>query len=134
MRRSATGTRASQHCVCRSPARERWNAVAAVHRAVAGVLPLALPLALALASALALPPALAGGMVGPAFKSADPPVAEQWLEAGDPSVRTDRQDYEQWWNAFADPTLSNLIDLAYRQNLTLMAAGTRVLEARATLG
>jgi len=77
---------------------------------------------------------LSACMVGPDFKSADAPVAEQWLEAGDPSVRTDRQDYEQWWTAFNDPTLSNLIDVAYRQNLTLMAAGTRVLEARAALG
>jgi len=81
-----------------------------------------------------MPLALAACMVGPDFKSADAPVAEQWLEAGDPSVRTDRQDYEQWWTAFNDPTLSNLIDVAYRQNLTLMAAGTRVLEARAALG
>ncbi|MBV8189457.1 MAG: efflux transporter outer membrane subunit [Alphaproteobacteria bacterium] len=73
-------------------------------------------------------------MVGPNFTPADPPVAEQWLEAGNPSVKTDRQDYEQWWNAFNDPTLNNLIDRAYKQNLSLMAAGTRVLEARAALG
>src|SRR5215813_5439887 len=88
---------------------------------------------------LVLPPlvlslALAGCMVGPDFKSADAPIAQQWLEAGDPAVRTDHQDYEQWWTAFNDATLSNLVDLAYRQNLTLMAAGTRVLEARAALG
>ena len=35
---------------------------------------------------------------------------------------------------FNDATLNRLVDLAFRQNLTLMAAGTRVLEARATLG
>src|SRR6202042_988771 len=33
-----------------------------------------------------------------------------------------------------DRTLDRLIHLAYEQNLTLMAAGTRVLEARAMLG
>lgn len=82
----------------------------------------------------ALPLALAACMVGPDFTSADAPVAEQWLEAGNPHVKTDRQDYEQWWNAFNDPTLNNLVDRAYRQNLSLMAAGTRVLEARAALG
>src|SRR5262249_20690834 len=70
---------------------------------------------------VAAPLMLAACMVGPDFTSADAPVAEQWLEAGNPSVKTDRQDYEQWWNAFNDPTLNNLIDRAYRQNLTLMA-------------
>lgn len=78
--------------------------------------------------------ATAGCMVGPDFSSPDAPVAEQWLEAGDPAVRTDRQDYAAWWSAFGDATLSNLVDRAYRQNLTLMAAGVRVLEARAALG
>ena len=34
----------------------------------------------------------------------------------------------------SDPTLDRLIDIAYHQNLTLLAAGTRVLEARAVLG
>ena len=113
-----TGTSRSEFCAGQDPEHEAWNAVAIFHRVLGGVLPLA----------------LAACMVGPDFKPADAPVAEQWLEAGDPSVRTDHQDYEQWWNAFSDPTLSNLIDVAYRQNLTLMAAGTRVLEARAALG
>jgi NodT family efflux transporter outer membrane factor (OMF) lipoprotein len=106
--------------------REAWNAVAAVPRRLAATVPLALS-----ASLCGL---LAACMVGPDFKSADPPLAQQWLEAGDPSVRTDHQDYEQWWHAFNDPTLNNLVDVAYRQNLTLLAAGTRVLEARAALG
>ena len=79
---------------------------------------------------VALPLALAACMVGPDFTSADAPVAEQWLEAGNPAVRTDRQDYEQWWNAFNDPTLNSLVDRAYKQNLSLMAAGTRVRRAR----
>ena len=85
-----------------------------------------------LALAVVLP--FASCKVGPDFAAPTAPVAGNWLESGDASVRTDRQDYEQWWTAFNDPTLNHLIDLAYRQNLTLMAAGTRVLEARATLG
>ena len=121
MRRSATGTRPSEHRVCRGAAPQAWNAVVAVRRVLAVALP------------FALSASLAACMVGPDFKSADPPVAQQWLEAGDPAVRTDRQDYEQWWQAFYDPTLNNLVDVAYRQNLTLLAAGTRVLEARAAL-
>lgn len=85
---------------------------------------------------LCLLPSLASAacMVGPNFTSPDAPVAEQWLESGNPAVRTDRTDYTSWWSAFGDPTLSSLVDRAYRQNLSLMAAGARVLEARAALG
>jgi outer membrane protein TolC len=83
---------------------------------------------------LLLPFAVAACMVGPDFSTPDAPVAEQWLESGDPAVRTDHQDYTAWWSAFGDPTLSNLVDHAYGQNLGLMAAGARVLEARAALG
>jgi len=35
---------------------------------------------------------------------------------------------------FHDPTLNRLIQIAYNQNLTLLSAGTRVLQARALLG
>jgi len=79
--------------------------------------------------------ALPGGcLVGPDFKSPSAPVAEQWLEAHDPAVRTRHQQYQNWWTVFHDPTLDGLIALAYGQNLTLVAAGTRVLQARAALG
>ncbi|HET7880948.1 MAG TPA: TolC family protein [Acetobacteraceae bacterium] len=77
---------------------------------------------------------VAGCKVGPDFAPPAAPVAGTWLEAQDASVHTDHQDDERWWTLFHDPTLDRLIDLAYRQNLTLLAAGTRVLEARATLG
>jgi NodT family efflux transporter outer membrane factor (OMF) lipoprotein len=82
--------------------------------------------------ALLLP--FAGCKVGPDFTEPKASVAAAWLESGSPSVHTDHQDYRQWWTVFNDPTLDRLIDLAYRQNLTLLAAGTRVLEARAELG
>ncbi len=39
----------------------------------------------------------------------------------------------QWWRGFNDPVLDHLIDLAYRNNLTLQIAGVRVLQARAQL-
>ncbi|HVZ08397.1 TolC family protein [Rhodopila sp.] len=77
---------------------------------------------------------LAACKVGPDFTAPNAPVAEQWMQAGDPSVKTDHQDYERWWTAFRDPTLDRLIDIAYHQNLTLLSAGTRVLQARAELG
>ena len=41
--------------------------------------------------------------------------------------------YQDWWEVFNDPELSQLIDTAYQQNLTLQIAGVRILEARARL-
>jgi NodT family efflux transporter outer membrane factor (OMF) lipoprotein len=80
--------------------------------------------------------ALAGGgcMVGPDYQSPAVLVANHYLEANQPSVDTKREQYEQWWRVFEDPVLDRLIQIAYGQNLTLVAAGTRVLQARAELG
>jgi outer membrane protein TolC len=61
-------------------------------------------------------------------------VAEKWLEAGNASVDTRSQEYRDWWKVFHDPVLDRLIEIAYNQNLTLVSAGTQVLEARAQLG
>ena len=49
-------------------------------------------------------------------------------------MRSDHQQYQNWWGVFNDPVLNQLVRLAYEQNLSLQAAGARVLEARATLG
>ena len=73
-------------------------------------------------------------MIGPDYKPASAPVAKVWMEGNKASVDTGRQEYRDWWSVFNDPALSRLIDVAYRQNLTLMTAGVRVLEARAQLG
>ena len=75
-----------------------------------------------------------GCLVGPDFSSPSAPVAEKWLEANNPSVDTRNQEYRDWWKVFRDPVLNRLIETAYNQNLTLVSAGTRVLEARAQLG
>ena len=84
--------------------------------------------------ALALPLCCGGCLVGPDFSSPSAPVAEKWLEADNPSVDTRNQEYRDWWTVFHDPVLNRLIGIAYNQNLTLVDAGTRVLEARAQLG
>jgi NodT family efflux transporter outer membrane factor (OMF) lipoprotein len=73
-------------------------------------------------------------MIGPDYKPPLAPVAKVWMEGGKASVDTGRQQYRDWWSVFDDPVLSQLIDIAYRQNLSLMTAGVRVLEARAQLG
>jgi NodT family efflux transporter outer membrane factor (OMF) lipoprotein len=72
-----------------------------------------------------------GFMVGPNF--ADPPaaVALDWIDAADPRVLDRPAQADQWWGVFNDPTLNALIETAYRQNLDLKTAATRVLEAQA---
>jgi outer membrane protein TolC len=86
------------------------------------------------ALALALIPGVAGCAVGPDFVTPPPPVAAKYLEWRDGSIGTGKEDYRDWWRAFHDPVLNRLIELAYNQNLTLLRAGTQVLEARAQLG
>src|ERR1700739_2523064 len=92
----------------------------------------ALGLRLLFVSALVL--SSGGCMVGPDFSSPSTPVADKWLEAGNASVDTHNQNYRDWWTVFHDPVLDRLIETAYDQNLTLVSAGTRVLQARAELG
>ncbi|MGA8550706.1 MAG: efflux transporter outer membrane subunit [Stellaceae bacterium] len=81
-----------------------------------------------------LPLLCAACMVGPDYRSSPVAVAANYLEAGNPSVRTRREEYRDWWTVFNDPVLDRLIGIAYNQNLTVVAAGTRVLQARAELG
>ena len=89
---------------------------------------------LAYGLACVVPLCCAGCLVGPDFSSPSAPVAEKWLESDNPSVDTRNQEYRDWWTVFHDPVLNRLIEIAYNQNLTLVSAGTRVLEARAQLG
>lgn len=73
-------------------------------------------------------------MIGPDFQKPIAPVADQWLEARNRSVITDREAYVDWWSVFNDKSLNRLIQTAFEQNLPLQTAGIRVLEARAQLG
>src|SRR5262245_50703339 len=66
-----------------------------------------------------------GCMIGPDFKRPQAPVAAAWLEADHRAVDATRQEYQDWWSVFDDPVLTELIDTAYRQNLSLEAAGVR---------
>jgi NodT family efflux transporter outer membrane factor (OMF) lipoprotein len=82
--------------------------------------------------ALVLP--LTACAVGPNFISPAAPITDKFLGANDRSLKSGRQDYRDWWKVFRDPTLDRLVQTAYDQNLTLLSAGTRVLQARAALG
>jgi len=89
-------------------------------------------------------------LVGPDFKEPTAPVAGSFTGIdGKPTSELDTAGSDQsrqatapasqeqlrdWWTVFHDATLDQLIDNAYKQNLTLLSAGTRVLEAQATLG
>jgi NodT family efflux transporter outer membrane factor (OMF) lipoprotein len=75
-----------------------------------------------------------GFKVGPNYARPPAPVAEHWIDADDKRVRSDTEDDSHWWTVFNDPVLSDLVQTAYRQNLTLREAGFRVLQARASLG
>ena len=61
-------------------------------------------------------------------------MAQHWIDAGDVRVRSEEEDDSHWWTVLGDPALNELVQTAYRQNLTLREAGYRVLEARAQLG
>ena len=77
---------------------------------------------------------VSGCMVGPDFVKPDAQVEEKWLQQQNPRIKSDTVDPGQWWAAFKDPVLNNLIEIASRQNLDLQNAGLRILEARAQLG
>jgi NodT family efflux transporter outer membrane factor (OMF) lipoprotein len=70
-----------------------------------------------------------GFKVGPNYARPPAPVADAWIQAGDPNVQN--RHLQDWWGVFNDPKLNSLIDTAYDQNLTLRVVGTRVLQARA---
>ncbi|MCK6556476.1 efflux transporter outer membrane subunit [Candidatus Binatia bacterium] len=73
-------------------------------------------------------------MVGPDYDRPAAPAAERWLETRDAAIGQERADYTAWWTVFDDPTLTALVETAYRQNPSLQAAGARVLAAEAFRG
>ncbi|MEM6462708.1 MAG: efflux transporter outer membrane subunit [Pseudomonadota bacterium] len=83
---------------------------------------------------------LTGCLVGPDFERPEAPYLGTWSKgAGLPidsstGFTTRSEAVNDWWTLFKDPTLTALVDEAYRQNLLLEAAGVRVYQARAQLG
>jgi NodT family efflux transporter outer membrane factor (OMF) lipoprotein len=85
-----------------------------------------------IAGAFLLP--IAACTIGPNFTAPVAPLAEKFRDVDNRSVKSGPLEYEHWWEGLRDPTLNRLIQIAYNQNLTLLSAGTRVLQARAVLG
>jgi NodT family efflux transporter outer membrane factor (OMF) lipoprotein len=72
-----------------------------------------------------------GFKVGPNFQEPPAAVSLSWIDAADPRVVERPAEAAAWWEVFHDPVLSFLIETAYRENLDLRTAATRVLEAQA---
>jgi len=77
---------------------------------------------------------ISGCMVGPDFVKPDAPVEGEWLQQQDSKIKSEPANLSDWWTVFDDPLLNKLIELASQQNLDLLNAGVRILEARAQLG
>jgi NodT family efflux transporter outer membrane factor (OMF) lipoprotein len=74
-----------------------------------------------------------GYKVGPNYCRPHADVADHWIDSGDKRLSSEEPDLRRWWTAFNDPVLSDLIDCASQQNLTLKEACFRILQERAAL-
>ncbi len=72
-----------------------------------------------------------GFEVGPNYCPPAASTADRWIDSADPRVKNDPPQDCSWWTVFNDPTLDGLVETAYRENLDLKAAGTRILDSRA---
>jgi len=71
--------------------------------------------------------------VGPDFVQPEAELPDAW-QTSPAGLKATEYELVNWWEAFNDPALDNLVNLAHQQNLTLELAGLRVLESRAQLG
>ena len=75
-----------------------------------------------------------GFKVGPNYSPPPAAIAEHWIDAYDPRLRSLEGNNPRWWTVFRDPALDYLVATAANENLTLKTAGCRILEARAERG
>lgn len=72
--------------------------------------------------------------LGPDYTQPDAPVGSNWLEIEDPALTNESSADPKWWHtAFLDSDLDQLIEEALEQNLTVRAAGLRVLQSQQQL-
>jgi NodT family efflux transporter outer membrane factor (OMF) lipoprotein len=83
---------------------------------------------------------LFGCAVGPDYKRPETKVPETWdgqnvVTPAQPSkTAPNPMELVDWWNAFKDPTLSSLVEMAVRSNLDVRLAEARIRQARAARG
>jgi len=71
--------------------------------------------------------------VGPEYVQPEAPLADAW-QTSPAGLKATDYELVDWWDAFNDPILDDLVNRAHQQNLSLELAGLRVLESRAQLG
>ena len=71
-----------------------------------------------------------GYKVGPNYRRPCASTSVSWIDGANPNVVMTSQENADWWRIFNDPALEELVQTAYQQNLSLRAAGLRVLQAR----
>ena len=71
--------------------------------------------------------------VGPDYRTPPAKVASQWAQELVATNSPPAASEVFWWRCLNDPVLNELVTAAQRNNLSLQAAGVRVLEARAQL-
>jgi len=71
--------------------------------------------------------------VGPEYVQPEAPLPDAW-QMSTAGLKATEYELVDWWEAFNDPVLDDLVNRAHQQNLTLELAGLRVLESRAQLG
>jgi multidrug efflux system outer membrane protein len=89
------------------------------------------------ASALMLSILIAGCMVGPDYREPDLNAPDSWNGIGASGTNAgplDETALSGWWETFGDSELTSLTNRAIAGNLTLRAAASRLLEARAQRG
>src|SRR5262249_32890814 len=69
--------------------------------------------------------------VGPNFQEPSAAAAKDWIDASNSKILKESADSGAWWGVFKDAELDSLIESAYRENLDLKTAGTRVMQAQA---
>lgn len=71
-------------------------------------------------------------VVGPQYTAAPAPALPSAWNAD--AAAADSKAIAAWWLLFNDGTLTDLIERGASQNLSLEAAGLRIVQARAALG
>lgn len=86
----------------------------------------------ALLAAISLLVMLGGCAVGPDYERPQVDLPTEWTVVGDDDIAPTPR-LTRWWERFDDPLLTELIEEAASQNLSLQVAGLRILAARAAL-
>ena len=72
-------------------------------------------------------------VVGPKYVKPEVFVNEEWTANSDPRMVSTATPETAWWRVFNDPTLNQLVETSWKQNLPLQIAGLRIAESRAQL-